>query len=222
MNNDVLCKEIINSFPDQISRVRIIFQKTGQTKSSQVDVTAGDVKAYALGAIKPEALLASLEMAEVEYNGGASQGMTVVAGPLLDQRLVLLSRIEALKSKGTNVKAFRDLFDNIERETAAQASEAKISTDVSYLADHLSEQEGLVKSARVSSGNSSRGDFNSKCAAMQAKFDAWQRQGKDVSQLNYSLSLLRQMANDPDPSKRAMAAAAIDSMEHTAAAAQHH
>jgi hypothetical protein len=225
----LIAKEIINSFPDQISRVRITFQKSGNGQASQVDVTAGDVKAFAMGAIKPEALLGSLELVQVDYAAGAGQGMTVAAGPLMDKRLMLLSRIEALKAKGTSVKPFLDLFDNIEGETKQQASEEKISGDIAYLAEKLTDQENLVKEARAAgtvhrqaSGPISPTEFKRKCDAMQAKFDRWQQQGLNVSQLNYSLALIRQMGADADSSKRMMAAAAIESMEHTGEAALNH
>jgi tetratricopeptide (TPR) repeat protein len=74
--------------------------------------------------------------------------LTVTPGPLADKRLLLLSRIEALKLKGTSVKPFMDLFNNLETE-ATKDSEDQLSKDLSYLADKLSEQEDLVKQAHM-------------------------------------------------------------------------
>jgi len=224
----LIAKEIINSFPDQINRVRITFQKPGDSQASQVDVTAGDVKAYAMGAMKPDALLGSLEMQQVDYRGGTGQAMTVVNGPLLDKRLALLGRIEGLKAKGTSVKPFRDLFDNIENETSQHAMEEKISKDIAYLDEHLTEQESLVKQSRqpsnIAKGTASGStpvasvdlkDFYNRCDAMRAKFEGWERQGRDVTQLKLSVMLIRSMATDPDPTKRVMAGPALDAIEHT-------
>jgi hypothetical protein len=149
----LIAREIITGFPDDVSRVRVTFQKPGSNRASQIDVTAGDVKAYGSGAMDANSLLNSLDLNDVDYaatstaGSGSGSGLTVASGPLPDKRLLLLSRIEALKAKGTSVKPFMDLFANIETE-APKASEEQIGKDVSYLADKLAEQEDLYKESR--------------------------------------------------------------------------
>jgi len=147
----LIARGIITGFPDDISRVRVTFQNAGTDKAAQIDVTAGDVKAYGSGAMDAKSLLNSLDLNEVDYASttaaSGNSGLTVAAGPLVDKRLLLLSRIEALKSKGTSVKPFMDLFSNIETE-APKASEEQIGKDVSYLAEKLTEQEDLYKESK--------------------------------------------------------------------------
>jgi hypothetical protein len=150
----LIAREIITGFPEEVSRVRITFQKPASTHASQIDVTAGDVRAYGSGAMDAKALLNSLDLNEVDYTAtdtagsGKSNGLSVAPGPLPDKRLLLLSRIESLKANGTNVKPFMDIFESIENK-AAKSSEEDAAQSVSDLADKLKEQEILLKESRL-------------------------------------------------------------------------
>jgi hypothetical protein len=155
----LIAREIISGFPDEISRVRVTFQKPESTHASQIDVTAGDVRAYGSGAMDAKSLLNSLDLNEVDYaasdtaGSGKSNGLSVAPGPFPDKRLLLRSRIESLKANGTNVKPFMDIFQSIENK-APKGSEEEVAQSVSDLADKVKEQEDLLKESRLAPSHS--------------------------------------------------------------------
>jgi len=241
----LIAREIITGFPDDISRVRVTFQNPGTDRAAQIDVTAGDVKAYGSGAMDAKSLLNSLDLNEVDYAsttaGSADSGLTVAAGPLVDKRLLLLSRIEALKSKGTSVKPFMDLFSNIETE-APKASEEQIGKDVSYLAEKLAEQEDLYKESKkpgtigtspgsgpissptigpVRPGSHANGavtsefqELNRRCNTLQNKFNSLQGRVEGLPKLRSTLKAIRIMIRDPQ--NMATARSDLDRLESEA------
>jgi hypothetical protein len=233
----LIAREIITGFPDDVSRVRVTFQKPGSNRASQIDVTAGDVKAYGSGAMDANSLLNSLDLNDVDYaatsTAGSGSGLTVASGPLPDKRLLLLSRIEALKAKGTSVKPFMDLFANIETE-APKGSEEQIGKDVSYLADKLTEQEDLYKESRkpgtvgFESGRS-KDNGNARGSAplspsqldalqrrwnnLRDKFDAWRQDGTVVQPLRADLQRAAKMLAG-NPQQQAQAEQLIEQLEN--------
>ncbi|CAN5734789.1 hypothetical protein BH10CYA1_BH10CYA1_34120 [soil metagenome] len=234
----LIAKELLNVFPDQISRVRILFSKPNTHLSSQVDVTAGDVKAFAVGAMNVESLLSSLEVVDVDSGSTGTAGqsaLTIVPGALADKRLMLLSRIEALRSKGTSVKPFMDIFSRIEGEVASSSSEL-LTKDVAYLADKLGEQEKLLKQATASrggprtgsgSGSGSGGPTHTgmpvfsadaaraeqRCQDWNLKLNQWRSEGRDVAQLIASIAATRMVLADHTPESAQKANAMLDGLD---------
>lgn len=231
----LIAKQLIDSFPDQISRVRVMFEKIGTNQSSRVDVTAGDVKAYALGAMNAESLLSSLDLVDVDTGGGVANGsaLSVLPGPMLDKRLLLLSRIESLKSKGTSVKPFQALFATMEAEVSGGDGD-KLTKDIAYLSEKLTDQEKMVKQISVHSQQRPQGPshaavsqiensvaeaepaiLNERCKAWEVKLAEWQRSGKDVAQIVFSMPLIRSYANSSDAGSRLLAKKMLDGYDAT-------
>lgn len=151
----LVAKKLVDSFPNDINTVRVIFSVPGKDDAKQVDVTKVDVKAYGSGAVKADELLSSLNLVQPKTDNdsgtgiGDSAGLGVAPGPLEGQRLILLGRIQALKNRGTGVSAFQALFDKIEAEAKA-GDQTSLSKDVPDLRQKLDEQSELVKQAQDS------------------------------------------------------------------------
>ncbi|HEY9712177.1 MAG TPA: hypothetical protein V6C72_01830 [Chroococcales cyanobacterium] len=150
----LLAKKLMDSFPEDVNQVRVIFNKPGGSVSQHVDVSKVDVKAYGTGAVKASELLGSLTMVnddidQIPSSSGESlsnDNATVVPGPFAGQRLILLGRIEQLRKRGTGVKPFETLFAQIEDQAKA-GDDAKLKASIPYLSEKLGEQEKLVKQA---------------------------------------------------------------------------
>ncbi len=225
----LISKELFAAFPDQISRIKILFSMPGTNLASQIEVTAGDVKAFAVGAMDVNALLSSLELTNVDSGSGAATSqaaLTIVPGALADKRLMLLSRIEGLRSKGTSVKPFKDIFDRIEGEVTSASSE-QLSKDVAYLGEKLSEQENLVRQAAsrpVRSSAVGGGSLNAsysgdaarlelRCQEWNTKLDRWRKEGRDVAQLIASIAVTRMLLADRTPESMHKASATLDGLD---------
>ncbi|MBA3860058.1 MAG: hypothetical protein C0507_24380 [Cyanobacteria bacterium PR.3.49] len=156
INAVMFAKTLMDAYPDQVLRCKVMFFDFEKSRYSQIVIRKGDVAAFRSGSLSKDALLGSLEITNVadpSMNAAASQSGTgsgsatgVVAGPFQDKRLLLLSHIEALSQKGTNVKAFRAIFDQIE-DMARQGNETALNQKIPYLLEKLQEQQKLVKQA---------------------------------------------------------------------------
>jgi len=155
INSVMFAKTLMDAYPEQVLRVKVMFFDFEKSRYSQIVIRKGDVAAFRSGSLSKEALLGSLEITNVNDSSmnAASQsgtssgaGTGVVAGPFQDKRLLLLSHIEALSQKGTNVKAFRAIFEQIE-DLARQGNEAALSQRIPYLFEKLEDQQKLVKQA---------------------------------------------------------------------------
>ncbi len=236
----LIAKELISAFPEQISRVRILFSKPDSHQSSQIDVTAGDVKAFSVGAINVDSLLASLEVVDVDSGSTSSPGrsaLTIGPGALADKRLILLGRIEGLRSKGTSVKPFMDIFNRIEGEVTSSSAEV-LAKDVAYLSEKLDEQEKLVKQATAnrsarpgtgsgsgstsaSSGSGSSSPMFSanaaraeqRCQDWNVKLSQWRSEGRDVAQLIASVAATRMVLAEHTAESAQKANAMLDGLD---------
>lgn len=156
INAVMFAKTLMDAYPDQVLRCKVMFFDFEKSRYSQIVIRKGDVAAFRSGSLSKDALLGSLEITNVadpSINAAAAQsgtssgaGTGVVAGPFQDKRLLLLSHIEALSQKGTNVKAFRAIFDQIE-DMARQGNETALNQKIPYLLEKLQEQQKLVKQA---------------------------------------------------------------------------
>ncbi len=148
----LFAKALMDAYPDQVLRVKILLFDFETSHYNEIIVRKGDVAAFRSGSLSEEALLGSIEITDVTdqsmssgaLSGGSNTG--VVAGPFQDKRLLLLAHIESLSQKGTNVKAFRAIFDQIE-ELAKQGNETALGQKIPYLFEKLEEQQNLVKQA---------------------------------------------------------------------------
>ena len=152
INAVLFAKSLMDAYPSQVLRVKVLLFDFEKSKYNQIVIRKGDVAAFQSGSLSKDALLSSIEITNVAdpgMGGGNAQNSGaagVVAGPFQDKRLLLLSHIEALSQKGTNVKAFRAIFDQIE-DMARQGNEAALNQKIPYLFEKLQDQQKLIKQA---------------------------------------------------------------------------
>ncbi len=148
----MMAKALMDSFPE-ILRIKVLFSDLEQQKYTSVNLSKGDIASFGAGKLGQKDFLDSLEISTFKENvspfasrsdGAVSTG--VAPGPLQDKRLLLLSRIESLKSKGTNVKAYLDYFQTVE-DAARSGDEAQVQTLVGSLSGKLNDQEKMREQA---------------------------------------------------------------------------
>jgi biotin operon repressor len=143
----LLSKSVIEAFPEQITRVKVMFGSLQDAAVQMVSVTAGDVKAYGDGSLSQTALLSSLELVDVNSNGThQTPANGVKSGPFEVERTLLSIHIDRLKSLGTNVKAFQNLFTALEA-SIGEAEPSEIEQHIVDLRQKLKEQDQLIKQA---------------------------------------------------------------------------
>jgi len=137
----------------ELLRVKVLFSDYEQQQYTEVSLSKGDIASYGAGKLGQNDFLDSLAISTFKENvspfavrGGEGTSTGVSAGPLQDKRLLLLSRIESLRQKGTNVKTYLEYFQTIE-DAARAGDENKVSTLISKLADNLHEQEKMREQA---------------------------------------------------------------------------
>lgn len=159
----MIAKTIMDADPS-IKRVKTQFySKSDPTEYSSVSVGIGDIKAFGSGAISTEDLMKSLELnkgsnpnpplgttskpadaSAAESTNAADDALaaniSVVDGPLLEQRKKLLVRINRLKKDNVNTTPYETYFAQIE-ETAKQNSKFATSEMVDKLSLNVESQE---------------------------------------------------------------------------------
>jgi hypothetical protein len=139
-----LTKALIDSAPNQISTVKVLFSQAGKPGRFIV-ITKGEISQYGSGKLTANQLLSSIRLLEV----GPERAPTVKPGPLYDRRLLAWERINKLKQGGTGVRPFEAIFE--ESEAAAGAPDAdKVDEKLTFLESKLTEQEeqvALIKKA---------------------------------------------------------------------------
>jgi hypothetical protein len=139
----------------EILRVKVLFSDYDKQTCSEIKISKGDVASYGSGTIKQDEFLESLEVqtfkendSPFDVNAGKSLSVGAAPGFLQDKRLVLFSRIEALQQKGTNVKAFREYFQQIE-DLVKKGDETQAATMINSLSSSLDDQEKARQQANV-------------------------------------------------------------------------
>ena len=151
-------KVLVDTYNKEILRVKILFSDYENQKYTSVSLSKGDLTAFGDGKLNQEDLLNSLQLTTYKEDvspfaarGGETATTTgITPGPLLDKRLLLLSRIESLKQKGTNVKAYMDYFNTIE-DAVKNSDEDKVKALTTSLSEKLNDQEKMRQQAHVAS-----------------------------------------------------------------------
>ncbi len=149
-------KVLVDTYSKEILRVKVLFSDYENGKYTSVSLSKGDLAAFADGKLSQDDLLSSLQLTTYKEDvspfsekGGESATTTGISpGPLLDKRLLLLSRIESLKQKGTNVKAYMDYFNTIE-DAVKNSDEEKVKSLTTSLSDKLNDQEKMRQQAHA-------------------------------------------------------------------------
>jgi len=155
----LLTKSLIEAYPKQIARVKVIFSQA-DGDGSQATVTAGDIKSFGSGAIDKRTLLDSIEIAkvsslEVVSAGNQSVDSKVKMGPFQPWRLLLLEHISKLAQQGVNVKVFLDNFNHIEAMVGA-SNKGELRNSLRKLDAQLRGQDELTREARQPAISSNR------------------------------------------------------------------
>jgi len=149
-------KVLVDTYSKEILRVKVLFSDYENGKYTSVSLSKGDLTAFADGKLSQDDLLSSLQLTTYQEDvspfsdkGGESATTTGISpGPLLDKRLLLLSRIESLRQKGTNVKAYTDYFNTIE-DAVKNSDEEKVKSLIASLSDKLNDQEKMRQQAHA-------------------------------------------------------------------------
>jgi len=149
-------KVLVDTYSKEILRVKVLFSDYENQKYTSVSLSKGDLTAFGDGKLNQDELLNSLQLTTFKedvspFSDRASESGTTTGinpGPLLDKRLLLLSRIESLKQKGTNVKAYMDYFNTIE-DAVRNSDEEKVKSLTASLSEKLNDQEKMRQQAQV-------------------------------------------------------------------------
>jgi len=137
-----LSKTLIEAAPGQISSVKIIFSQSGN-EGRFISIESKEIQDFGSGKLTPEKLMASLRFTAV----APEKAPDVLQGPQYERRLLVWGRIDKLRSQGTGVGPYENIFHQI--EGFAKANDIKQMDDkIGYIEAKLSEQEEQVKQAR--------------------------------------------------------------------------
>lgn len=180
----MIAKTIMDADPT-VKRVKTQFySKSSPTDFSSISVGIGDIKAFGSGAISTEDLMKSLELnkgtnpnpplgisKQADSAGSVAtstatniempvaENLTVVEGPLAEQRKQLLGRIKKLKVDNVNTAPYESYFAQIE-DTAKQNSKVATADMVDKLSLNVEAQEKALLRKKappvVSSSSSAR------------------------------------------------------------------
>ncbi len=157
----ILIGKEVMSAASNIKKVRVrFFERLAPSKYSEILVSAADIKAFAVGAISQDDLLASLDITSgtdhsSEQSLGsqatpasttASQPSTepgVQAGPLKEKRQRLLAQINVMQGQGANTSAFSKQFEIIENLAKSGDAEATAAA-LDKLTASVNDQQKII------------------------------------------------------------------------------
>ena len=154
----LLAKTIMDAYPRDVSRTRMMFSDSNSGTMSEIMVTTGDVKAYATGTISKDDLLTSLELKKVD-NAAADRILMLISqpkarpscsGPFQHDRQFLSDRISKLKQNGLQSKSCcrwpnQSWTAKLNREVRRLGT---IQQEIRDLFHRLNEQEQAIKQAQ--------------------------------------------------------------------------
>ena len=139
-----IAKTLLDSYPKSVNVVKVLFAHDADDKYSEVAVTASQIADFAEKRITQQKLLDSVLLSSVDPLSAAKpntdQDAVLEPGPYRERRLMLLDRIQSLKSKGTGTKPFEQLFKESEAQIKAGKT-AEADATLTTLADTLKLQE---------------------------------------------------------------------------------
>ena len=141
----LIAKCVFDSQPASVQKAVIVFLDYATNAVDTVTIKRAEVTAFGEGKLDEKALLATIDF---DKKGVEKEQSAVVKGDMQAQREMLLDRITRMKSKGTNVSAFMNIFSEI--ETLAQSDDkSKLKERIEYLSEKVSEQESALKAAQI-------------------------------------------------------------------------
>ncbi len=153
----LIAKTAFDVLPDSIQRTKVLFHDLEGGSFSEVLINRTVIESYGKGQMDEKKLLGSLE---VEKNGdeqtseAPERALTVVAGPMQEQRILTLTRIEYMKKKGAEVSRPESEFAEAEKLATAN-DHAGVKAKLSEIKNILDEQGIALKSAqKAASGQS--------------------------------------------------------------------
>ncbi|MFA6208390.1 MAG: hypothetical protein WCT03_06640 [Candidatus Obscuribacterales bacterium] len=205
-------KVLVDTYSKEILRVKVLFSDYENQKYTSVSLSKGDLTAFGDGKLNQDELLNSLQLTTFKedvspFSDRASESGTTTGispGPLLDKRLLLLSRIESLKQKGTNVKAYMDYFNTIE-DAVKNSDEEKVKSLSASLSEKLNDQEKMRQQAQVTG-------LKNEVLRFQTHIQQHVLSGK---KLPFDLGQIQRVQQLVVAGKNAEAKALMDSLERT-------
>lgn len=153
----LIAKAAFDLLPTGVQRNKLIFHDMHSGMFSEVIVNRTEITSYGKGEIDEKTLLASLELEKKSGDDAPPVTTQAVAdGPLKPERMLQLSNIEFLKSKGANLNKVEDMFAAQEKEAEAGHLPA-VQKSIRQIWDILNEQRSMLKSAQAAANGNGVG-----------------------------------------------------------------
>jgi hypothetical protein len=147
----LMAKTIMDACPTQILRVKVLFNNYHDNKASRVVITKGEIKSFGAREIDQKTLLNSLDYstitAQSEWLDAGAASYAVSPGVFPERRRLLLGHIKILEKRGTNIKSFQTLFNQIEDSVRKKEDRQAIQKMIIDLASKLKEEDKLIYQA---------------------------------------------------------------------------
>jgi hypothetical protein len=142
----LIAKAMFETVSSDFQRTKVLLFDYANNKCSEVTVKRAEVKLFGSGGLSEKELLSSLELNTTD---AADQNLVdaVAPGPMQAGRISLLSRIQRLKSRGTDTTPFQKMFDALE-ESAKSNDIAAVHSQYDELKRVLNEESDMIKSAK--------------------------------------------------------------------------
>jgi hypothetical protein len=145
----LIAKTAFDVLPDSIQRTKILFHDIEGGTFNEVLINRTVIETYGKGLMDEKKLLGSLEIEKkgAEQTSEAPENaLTVVAGPLQEERILVLTRIQFIKKKGAEVSKPESEFAEAEKLAAANDRDG-VKAKLSEIKTILDEQRTALKSA---------------------------------------------------------------------------
>jgi hypothetical protein len=202
----LIAKTAFDVLPESVQKTKILFHNLESDTFNEVLINRTVVETYGKGLIDEKKLLGSLEL---EKKGGEPSSeaaeapeapIKVVDGPLQEERLLALTRIQFMKKRGAELSIPEGMFAESEKLASAN-DRAGVKAKLSELKLRLDEQRGALASvektqrylldhpsnAQSNVQSNGRRSFDTKNDALKGKDNRW-NQAEYIRELMHFLS----------------------------------
>jgi hypothetical protein len=155
----LIAKTAFDVLPDSIQRTKILFHDPEGGSINEVLINRTVIETYGKGQMDEKKLLGSLELEKKsgeQTSEAPEKGVAVVAGPMEDQRMIMLTRIEYMKKMGAEVSKPESEFAEAEKLATANDHDG-LKAKLTEIKNILDEQKIALKSAQKASMGQSVG-----------------------------------------------------------------
>jgi hypothetical protein len=198
----LIAKTAFDVLPESVQKTKILFHNLESDTFNEVLINRTVIETYGKGLIDEKKLLGSLEL---EKKGGepsseaAEAPLKVVDGPLQEERLLALTRIQFMKNRGAELSKPESMFAEAEKLASANDRDG-VRVKLSELKQRLDEQRGALTSAEKTQRylqqpsnaqsnvqSNGRRSFDNKNDGLKGKDNRW-NQAEYIRELMHFLS----------------------------------